>query len=61
MAVVVIVLVGALGQWFEPSRGIVVQVAALLSLMLCCFFVYLGTAYLVGAAHFREILKSSGF
>jgi putative peptidoglycan lipid II flippase len=61
MAVAVIVLVGSFGLWFEPSRGIVVQVTALTILMLTGLFVYIGIAYLLSAAHFRELIKAAGF
>lgn len=60
MAVVVFALVGALDPWLGPSRGIAVQVTALLTLMLTGLLVYLGTAYLLGAAHFRELIKAAG-
>ena len=61
MAAVVFLLVGAIDPWFAVSRGIVVQVTALSVLMLTGLLAYLGSAYLLGAAHFREIIKAAGF
>jgi len=60
MGVVVIALVGSLDPWLLPSRGFAVQATALLTLVLTGLLVYLGTAYLFGATHFRNLIKSAG-
>jgi putative peptidoglycan lipid II flippase len=59
MAVAVFVLVGAVDPWFGSSRGIAVQATALLTLILTGLVVYLGTAYLLNATHFRELIKAA--
>jgi putative peptidoglycan lipid II flippase len=61
MAVAVFALIGVFDPWFDPARGIAVQVTALSVLMLTGLLAYLGSAYLLGAAHFREIIKTAGF
>jgi hypothetical protein len=60
MGAVVWALVYALGPWFEPKNGAVVQVAALLLLVGSGLAVYAGAAAALGAFDANSLLKRLG-
>jgi putative peptidoglycan lipid II flippase len=57
MGVVVFVLVELLNPWFAPASGLLVQGAALITLVASGVAVYLAAAHLLGAAHLRELIR----
>jgi len=59
MGVVVFALVRLLDRWFDPANGLPVQALALCGLVGLGLLTYLGAAHLLGAANFRDLIKSS--
>jgi putative peptidoglycan lipid II flippase len=57
MGAVVFALVKVLEPWFAPASGLAAQGAALMTLVAAGLLVYLGAAYLFGAAQFRDLIK----
>jgi hypothetical protein len=58
MGAAVFALVELLGPWFASTSGFVAQAASLLALVGVGLGVYVGAAHLLGAAHFRELIRA---
>jgi hypothetical protein len=59
MGIVVFALVKWLSPWFAAASGLLIQGAALLTLVIGGLLVYLGAAHLLGAAHFRSLIADA--
>jgi putative peptidoglycan lipid II flippase len=60
MAVALSGLLSLLQSWFDRASGVILQGTALLLVVTGGLLVYLAAAHLLGAAKFRDILKSAG-
>ena len=59
MGAVVFVLVRVLGDSFAPQSGLIVQLASLLLVVGAGLATYLGAAQGLGAANFRDLIRSA--